>query len=293
VNGPAPLLNAETRLVALIGQPVAHSLSPLMHNVAFAAHGLNWCYAALPVASGQVAEAVAGLGALSFAGANVTVPHKEAALPHVDRLTDRAEAIGALNTLFWDEGGALTGDNTDAAGFLAPLEEHAGALEGRHALIFGAGGAARAATYALLTSGFAPARLTLAARTPRRAERLADDLAPVGKNSALAVVPEAEAGEAVRSARLLVNATPQGMAPETGATPWPETADFRAGQVAYDLVYTPRETRFLREAAAQGATPVGGLEMLVGQAAASYRRWTGRDMPTAAVRQALREHLGR
>lgn len=291
-NAQTARLGAETELVALIGQPVAHSLSPLMHNAAFDEQGLGYVYAAFDVAPQALGEAVAGLRALSFAGANVTVPHKEAVIPHLDRLTERAEAIGAVNTLFWDSDddsdGSLAGDNTDAAGFLAPLEAHADALRGSPALIFGAGGAARAASYALLTSQFAPDRLTLAARTPERAERLAADLAPFDEKSALAVVPEDEAGPAVRAARLLVNATPLGMAPETDGTPWPDASDFSEGQIAYDLVYTPRETRFLREAEGRGAMPIGGLGMLVGQAAASYRRWTGRRMPTAAVRQALR-----
>jgi shikimate dehydrogenase len=283
-------LDAETTLVALLGQPVAHSHSPLMHNTAFAEQGLNVAYAACAVAPEAVGDAVAGLRALGFAGANVTIPHKEAVIPHLDALTERARAIGAVNTLFWDEDGQLAGDNTDAAGFRAPLEGHAEHLRGSDLLIFGAGGAARAASYALLT-GFAPARLTLAARTPEKAEALAADLAPFDETDTLGVVPFGEAGPAVRSARLLVNATPLGMHPETDATPWPHLEDFSEDQIAYDLVYAPPRTRLLREAEARGATPIGGLDMLVGQAAASYRRWTDRPMPTEAVRQALRERL--
>ena len=282
------MLDAETRLVALLGHPVAHSRSPLIHNTAFARQGLNMAYAALDVVPEALEEAVDGLRALGFAGANVTIPYKEAVKPHLDALTERAAAIGAVNTLFWDEEGRLAGDNTDAAGFLAPLDVHAEILNGCEVLIFGAGGAARAAGYALLTE-YAPARLTLAARTPSKAERLADDLSPYDENDALAVVPFGEAGADVRSARLLVNATPLGMHPDTDGTPWAQGADFSEGQIAYDLVYAPPKTRFLREASQHGATPVGGLDMLVGQAAASYRRWTGRDLPTDAVRRALRE----
>ena len=283
-------LDAETRLVALLGQPVAHSLSPLLHNTAFGAQELNFAYVALSVASGDLAEAVRGLRALGFAGANVTLPHKEDVIPHLDALTERAEAIGAVNTLFWDEDGRLAGDNTDAAGFLTPLEAHADTLRGREMLIFGAGGAARAAAYALLTA-FAPARLTLAARTPSKAERLAGDLAAHDEKGALAVVPYDEAGPAVRASRLLVNATPLGMSPETNRTPWPATEDLTAHRLVYDLVYAPSRTRFLREAAARGAAPIGGLEMLVGQAAASYRRWTGHEMPIEAVRRALQKNI--
>jgi shikimate dehydrogenase len=288
VNRKSP--DADTRLVALLGHPVGHSLSPLIHNTAFRAQGLNFAYAALDVAPDDVADAVAGLRALGFAGANVTIPHKEAVISHLDALTDRAEAIGAVNTLFWDEKERLAGDNTDAAGFLAPLADHAERLRHSEMLIFGAGGAARAAAYGLLTQ-HAPARLTLAARTPAKAERLAADLAPYDAGDALAVVPFDEAGSAVRAARLLVNATPLGMAPRAGGTSWNQTEDFHEDQFAYDLVYAPPRTRFLRETEAEGATPVGGLGMLVGQAAESYRRWTGREMPTGAVRRALRRAL--
>jgi shikimate dehydrogenase len=267
-----------------------------MHNTAFAAQGLNYAYAACAVAPDAVGDAVAGLRALGVTGANVTIPHKQAVIPHLDTLTERAEAIGAVNTLFWDgdeeEGGRLAGDNTDAAGFRAPLAAHAERLCGRKMLIFGAGGAARAAGYALLAH-FAPERLTLAARTPSRAEALAADLAPFDETGALEVVPEDEAGPAVRSARLLVNATPLGMEPETSGTPWPRTEDFSAEQIAYDLVYAPPRTRFLREAERRGATPLGGLEMLLGQAAAGYRHWTGHALPTEAVRRALKAHGSR
>jgi len=287
--GPRLSLDAETKLVTLIGQPVAHSRSPLMHNTAFAAQGLNYAYTACAVAPDAVGDAAAGLRALGVAGANVTIPHKQAVIPHLDTLTERAEAIGAVNTLFWDDPNRLVGDNTDAAGFRAPLAAHAEQLRGREMLIFGAGGAARAAGYALSVH-FAPERLTLAARTPSRAEALAADLAPFDETGALEVVPEDEAGPAVRSARLLVNATPLGMEPETSGTPWPHAEDFSAEQIAYDLVYAPPRTRFLREAERQGATPLGGLEMLLGQAAAGYRHWTGHSLPTEAVRRALKAH---
>lgn len=269
---------------------MAHSLSPLIHNTAFRRQDLNVVYVACEVQPEAVAEAVAGLRALRFTGANVTIPHKEAVIPHVARLTERAEAIGAVNTLFWDEEGRLTGDNTDAAGFLQPLSGYAARLHKSRMLIFGAGGAARAATYALLTA-HQPVRLTLAARTPSKAEALAADLAAYDENGALAVVSLNEAGPAVRESRLLVNATPLGMHPNVDDTPWVQTDDLSETLLAYDLVYTPIETRFLKEAKQRGATPIGGLDMLIGQAAESYRRWTGRAMPEPAVRQALTTRL--
>ena len=155
-------------------------------------------------------------------------------------------------------------------------------------LIFGAGGAARAVAFALLRA-YQPRRLTLAARTPARAERLAQDLAPYDSTAALRVVPLAEARPAVQQSRLLVNATPVGMHPHVEATPWPDAAAFSDGQLVYDLIYKPEQTRLLRDAAARGTHTLGGLDMLIRQAAASYAEWTGREMPVDRVREALRD----
>ena len=153
-------------------------------------------------------------------------------------------------------------------------------------VVFGAGGSARAVVYALLTE-LAPSRLWIAARNTDRAEALAADFASYDTRGALGVCALADASAPVRASRLLVNTTPLGMQPGIDASPWPAAGDFQAGQIAYDLVYNPRETRFLREASGRNAVAVGGLEMLIEQAAASYVQWTGMDMPRAAVRQAL------
>ena len=290
-NAFRSLPDASTRLVGLLGYPVAHSLSPLIHNTAFRAQGLNNRYIALPVAPADVAEAVAGLKALGFLGSNVTIPHKQAVLSLMDALSAEARAVGAVNTIVCRRDGeavTLYGDNTDVAGFLEPLNPFADVLHGAPMLIFGAGGAARAVAYALLST-FAPDRLTLAARTPARAERLAADLAAYDPGGALRVVAPSEAAPSVRAARLLVNATPVGMHPHTDATPWPDTDDFSDGQIVYDLLYKPEQTRLLREAALRGAHPLGGLAMLILQAAASYIQWTGQAMPVDLVRAVLRE----
>jgi shikimate dehydrogenase len=205
----------------------------------------------------------------------------------MDEVSERAAAVGAVNTIVRD-GDTLRGDNTDVAGFLAPLVEAVGdALEGAPMLVFGAGGAARAVVYGLLDR-YGPSRLTLVARRPEQAEALAADLEGYDPTDALRTTTFDAAASAVRASRLLVNATPLGMAPETDATPWPDAGDLGPSHVAYDLVYTPEETRFLRAAAEQGATTIGGLAMLVEQAAAAYRQWTGRAMPTDAVYEALR-----
>ncbi len=280
-------IDAETQVVTLLGHPVEHSRSPAIHNTAFRAQGVNAVYVATPVRPDALQAGVEGLRALQFLGANVTVPHKEAVRPLLDDVSARAAAVGAVNTIVRD-GDTLHGDNTDVEGFLTPLGERVGdALEEAPMLIFGAGGAARAVAYGLLDR-YTPERLTLAARRPEQAEALAADLDGYDPQDALRVSTFDDATRAVRRSRLLVNATPLGMAPDTEQTPWPDADDLGPDHVAYDLVYTPEETRFLQDAAAQSATTIGGLDMLVEQAAAAYRQWTGREMPTDAVYDVLR-----
>ncbi len=287
------LIDASTRLVTLLGHPVEHSRSPQIHNTAFQAQGINATYVATPVHSDALEAAVDGLRAMHFLGANVTTPHKEAVRASLDAVTERAAAVGAVNTIVREEMDTgpdrLRGDNTDVEGFLTPLDEAVGdTLSDVPMLVFGAGGAARAVVYGLLTH-HAPERLTIVARRPEQAEALAADLADHDRTGALRVTTFDGAGDAVRAARLLVNATPLGMAPDRrGQTPWPEYNDLHSEHVVYDLVYIPEETRFLRNAAAQGATTIGGLAMLVEQAAAAYRQWTSREMPRDAVYEALR-----
>jgi shikimate dehydrogenase len=286
-------IDASTRLVTLLGHPVEHSLSPSLHNTAFEAQGVNAVYVATPVRPDAVGAAVEGLRALQFLGANVTTPHKEAVQPHLDAVTERAAAVGAVNTITCKaqpEGPSrLRGDNTDVEGFLAPLADRDDdSLHGAPMLVFGAGGAARAVVYGLLDR-YAPERLTLVARRREQAEALAADFAAYDSTGALRVSTFEEAAPAVQASRLVVNATPLGMAPDRRAqTPWPQPSDFGPAHVVYDLVYTPEQTRLLREAAQEGATPIGGLDMLVEQAAAAYRQWTDREMPTDAVYDTLR-----
>ncbi len=276
--------------VYLLGDPVAHSLSPLIHNAAFRAAGLDATYRARRIAPEELPEAVAELREPDVLGANVTIPHKQRVLPYLDALAPAAEAIGAVNTIVRQEDGRLLGDNTDAAGFLHGLEG-AGDLRAAPAVVLGSGGAARAVVYALLTD-LRPESLTIAARSTEKAEALVADLADLDPDDTLRVVSLGNAAAAVRGGRLVVNATPLGMHPDEHATPWPEADDFGPAHTVYDLVYAPAETRLLREAAARGARTIGGLAMLVGQAAASFARWTGTPMPLGPVHSALRNHLG-
>lgn len=281
------MVNADTRLVAILGCPIRHSLSPLIHNTSFVRQGLNMSYVAVEVSPEELTAAVRGLAVMGFLGANVTIPHKESVLPLMDTLSEAARAAGAVNTIVC-RSGRLHGDNTDITGFLAPLATYD--LDRASVVIIGAGGAARAAAYGLLKT-YAPRKLVLAARRIRQAEALAEDLSAHDEDGALRSVQIDDAGVDVRSARLIVNTTPVGMHPATEATPWPDAADFNPDQVVYDLVYRPMQTRLLRDAALAGATVIGGLEMFVQQAAAAYVQWTGRLMDVAAARRVLADVL--
>lgn len=285
---PAPPVSAT---VYLLGDPVAHSLSPLIHNAAFRSAAIDAEYRARRVEPEELGEAVVALRAPGVLGANVTIPHKQAVIEHLDTLAPAAEAIGAVNTIVRQEDGSLLGDNTDAAGFLHGLEG-AGDLHGAPAVVLGAGGAARAVVYALLTD-LRPETLTIAARSVEKAEALAADFAALDPEGTLRVVSLGDAGAAIRASRLVVNATPVGMHPDEHATPWPDADDFGPAHTVYDLIYAPAETRLLHEAAAYGARTIGGMKMLVGQAAASFARWTGTPMPLGPVHSALRDHLAR
>ncbi len=289
-------IDARTRLVTLLGYPLGHSLSPEIHNTAFQVQDINMAYLCMEVHPDRLKQAIDGFRAARFVGSNVTIPHKQAVYRLVDTLSEQARAVGAVNTIVsqFDENGeveSLYGDNTDVHGFLVPLVPFADPLSGSEMVILGAGGAARAVAYALLRE-YQPAALTIVARNTTKADQLANDLSPYDKRQALRVASFADAHTAVQQSRLLVNATPVGMHHSADQTPWPEANAFSPDQVVYDLIYNPEQTRLLKDAAGRGAKTLGGLEMLIQQAAASYQQWTNQQMPLDAVRQAVRTRLG-
>lgn len=282
-------LDGQTQLVGLLGWPVSHSFSPAMHNAAFAALGLNWAYVALPVHPDLVAAAIAGLPALGFRGVNVTVPHKQAVIPLLDELEAGAQAIGAVNMIaVQQENGRshLTGYNTDWSGFLADLQAHDVALDGRDCLVLGAGGSARAVVYAL---GQAGGRVTLLARRPEQAATLVQALQPHLPHSLIQIRPLSQLAviAAQTHAPLIVNTTPLGMTPHPDGTPWPADCPFPPGSFVYDLVYNPRQTRLMQQAAAAGCAAANGLGMLVNQGAVAFALWTGQQPDTAVMRAAI------
>jgi shikimate dehydrogenase len=273
----------------LIGWPVEHSVSPAMHNAAFRALGLPWRYTLLPTPPSQVGATLADLRAQGYRGINVTVPHKQAVMSHLDEVAAAASAIGAVNTIVVQDD-RLLGHNTDADGFLAALREAGFEPGGRRALVLGAGGSARAVVYALAQAGCA---VVIHNRTVKRAAELACDMQRLSDRAPITWLPSAGtlAGLELADFDLLVNTTPVGMWPQADTSPWPETLPLPAHWTVYDLVYNPQETRLLARARAAGATAVGGLGMLMHQGALAFELWTGQSPPIDAMRKAAQKAL--
>jgi shikimate dehydrogenase len=283
-------ISGRTRLFCVLGHPVSHSLSPAMHNAALAALGEEAVYAAFDVAPERLAAALEGLEALSVVGANLTIPHKEAALRFARELSPEAELIGAVNTLCFADG-RRRGENTDGRGFLAALRDAGFTPEGCRAVVLGAGGSARAVAVSL---GPLAARLVLANRTPERAAALADLVnGHFGAGRAYTLGMEADrlAGE-LAEANLLVNTTSVGMVPHADAPPLVPEAALHPGLFVYDLVYNPPETRLLACAKRQGAAGRNGLSMLARQGALSLEAWLGRPAPAELMERECARALG-
>ena len=294
-------IDGHTQLVGLVGWPVAHSLSPAMHNAAFEALRLNWRYVPLPVPPGQVAAALGGLAALGFRGANVTVPHKTAVLPELDAVASDAGALGAVNTVVVerdvDSTARLRGHNTDVAGFIGALRDSGFDPEGRSAVVVGAGGGARGVVYGLIKAG--ASRIAVLNRTIDRAAALISDLGAVSQAGVAPAPPTLEAlpldsealTAAARAADLLVNTTPVGMWPRGNNSIWPEAVPVPPTLTVFDLVYNPLETKLLRQARRSGARAISGLDMLVRQGALAFELWTGVQAPVELMREACRRSI--
>lgn len=279
------MIDGRTQLVGLIGWPTRHSLSPIMHNAAFSNLGINWSYVPLPVQPGRIKGAISGLLALGFRGANVTIPHKQAVIPFLHKLSPEAKAIGAVNTIVVEKNGTLVGHNTDSSGFIASLRQSEFEPQGKEAIVIGAGGSARAAVYGLLAAG--TKRITVLNRTLAQAEGLisafVDERLHAEKLSSGTLIKAAGDGD------LLVNATPAGMWPNIDGSIWPDNVPVPRHLTVFDLVYNPVETHLLQQASVSGARAISGLEMLLFQGAAAFALWTGKEAPIATMRAALKE----
>lgn len=273
-------VHGSTRTVGVIGWPVVHSLSPTIHNAAFVAMEMDWVYVPMPVPPDRLSAAMAGLGALGSDGANVTMPHKTQAAELADTRSEDAERLAAVNTLVVTPDG-VAGHNTDAPGFDRFLRRDAGFdPQGRAALIFGAGGAARACALALARGGLA--RLTVALRDAARARGLREAIDGLGTEVAVIGFDEA----ASSSVDLVVNATPLGAHGEDLPVP-----PVHAEMLVVDLLYRPGVTPIQTAAREAGATAFGGLGLLLHQAALSFELWTGQPAPLEVMSAAALAEL--
>jgi len=268
-------IDAETQLFCVLGNPVTHSLSPCMHNAAFWQTGYSGLYVALRVQ--DIGAAIGGIRSLGIRGASITIPHKVTALDHLDVPDDAVLRIGAVNTLVNDRG-TIRGYNSDAPGAVRALTDKS-RVDGRHAVIVGAGGAARAVAYGLLGAG---ARVTVVNRGRRRGEGLASDLG-------VDFVPLEEVERL--HGEILINTTPVGMSPSIDRMPVPPGC-LKPGMVVMDVIYNPVRTRLLETAAACGCLVVDGVEMFVYQGAIQFEHWTGLKAPLETMRQAVIGALG-
>lgn len=283
------MITASTKICALIGDPVGHSLSPLMHNAAFENAGIDYAYLAFRVEGEQLAAAISGMRALGIKGLNVTIPHKVAVIPLLDSLDKLAEKIGAVNTIVNDNG-HLKGYNTDGRGFLKAMLP---SIEprGKKAVILGAGGASRAISFTLAERG---AELVILNRQQELswAVELAKQLSRFsGREVSALELNQQNLAAALGPADILVNATSVGMHPDSKQTPVPESL-IKPGLVVFDIVYNPAQTRLLVEADSAGAKTIAGLDMLVWQGASAFELWTGVEASAAVMKAVAISALG-
>ncbi len=261
----------------LIGNPVSHSVSPLMHNTSLEYYEIDAKYYAVAVSMSEIPSLIAHFNSDSFLGANITIPHKENLLEAVDQLTQEASKIGAINTILKKDG-RLIGHNTDAYGFTVPLEEFLQEIELDRTIVFGSGGATKAILYALNDLGFE--EVVMVSRNPARYSNL-EGIELCNYDSWI---------EYSEDSSLIINATPLGMTPNTEASPVQKhEEEVLEGKICYDIVYNPKETTFLKQAKRAGGVPIGGLDMLIHQGAKSFQLWTGKEFPVGLVKMRLDE----
>ena len=265
-----------TRLAAVIGSPVRHSLSPAIHNAAFAQAGVDWSYVALEVAAGEGARAVEAMRTLGIGGLSVTMPHKSDVAKAVDVPSGSVRTLGACNCVYWD-GDALHGDNTDGDGFVASFEAESGvSVAGRRITVLGGGGAARAIIESLGRSGAESIHVW------SRSDQTAETAAQVAGQAFSGPIDQ------VADSSVLINATPIGMTGGPNPHGIPLPADLIDQHlIVHDIVYEPRETPLMATARQRGATAIGGVGMLVHQAARQFSHWTGQPAPLGVMRQAV------
>jgi len=282
------LISGKTGICGIIGDPIEHTMSPVMHNAAFKKLGIDCRYLPFRVTAEDLGAAISGLRALNIRGLNVTIPHKTAVIPFLDKLDASAERMDAVNTIV-NDGGVLVGYNTDAAGFLQALLEKGVEPAGKNVVVLGAGGASKGISFILAERG---AHLAVLNRHLDRAEDLVRRISQViGSKAETMALSEANLAAVLARADILINTTSVGMVPGVAETPAPSGL-LRPGLIVFDIVYNPIRTRLLREAEAVGARIIGGLEMLAWQGALAFEKWTGRKAPVDLMREEAVKALG-
>jgi shikimate dehydrogenase len=282
-------ISGKTRVCAVIGDPIEHSLSPAIQNAAFGALGLDFVYAAFSVKSSEVGDAVSGMRALGIVGLNVTMPHKETVIAHLDKIDETAKFLNSVNTIH-NKDGKLYGYSTDGVGALRALRENGADPRGKRVLLLGAGAAARAVAYSLVQE---TDELVLLNRTVSEAKKLADSLKKkfnkkIITDSLLSNVIK----EKIVDSDILLNTTSVGMKPNVSQS-LIAPSSLKADLTVMDIVYNPVETKLALDANAAGAKVVSGVEMLIYQGAESFEIWTGKKAPVQVMRKAALEQLKR
>ena len=275
------LISGTTKICGVIGDPIEHTMSPVMHNAVFKEMGMDYVYVAFQVKKEGLGEAIRGMRGLNIRGLNVTIPHKVAIIPLLDRLDHLAELIGAVNTVVNDNG-VLTAYNTDAEGFLRALLERGIEPRGKNVVILGAGGASRAISFILAERG---SSLVILNRTLDKARECASRIGEVFQKEVKALEFDSEnLAKALTEADVLVNTTSVGMYPDTDKTP--VSSDLlRPGLIVVDIVYNPIKTRLLEETEAAGAGTISGIDMFVWQGALAFEKWTGLKAPVKLMKE--------
>ncbi|MDP6162296.1 MAG: shikimate dehydrogenase [Acidimicrobiales bacterium] len=278
-------ISGSTTLVGVIGNPVKHSLSPVILNAAFREAKMNWVYTAFETPEEKLADAISGIRALGIAGLSVTMPHKASVCPLLDEISDSAKKLQAVNCIVNDAGN-LKGHNTDGDGFLDAVKHDAGMdIAGKKVLVIGSGGSARSIIHSLGKAGVR--EIAVMNRTKKKAFDALELAGPVGR-----YVEENEISEVVSEADLVINATPIGMSDTEDITNFPvEPNLFTKGQLAVDLIYHPISTPWMKALRDREVEAHGGLSMLIFQAARAFKLWTGKEAPVDAMRKAALDEI--
>lgn len=284
-------INHNSSIVAVIGHPIKHSFSPLMHNISFDILKLDYLYLSFDVPSESLKAALKGMVALGIKGFNVTLPHKEKIVDFLNDVSEEASVIGAVNTVV-NENGILHGYNTDVTGIVETLLPFKDEISGSEVTIVGAGGAARAALYSLIRH-FKVERINLINRTEQKAEGLKDYFSAKMLYNSIKTydLTPPDLTDVFNRSKLIINTTSIGMTPEEDDTPTSIPESFHKEQIVFDVVYNPLETTLLKIAREKGAITLNGLRMFVEQGAKSFELWTGQEMPKTKIYKTLESYL--